>query len=53
MIITFLELAIDLNVFDVKDGVVVEALFETPRITILNAMLILFSRCLLTFDLFL
>ena len=53
LIITFLELAIDLNVFDVKDGVVVEALFETPRITILNTMIILFSRCLLTFDLFL
>ena len=53
LIITFFELPIDLNVFDVKDGVMVEALFQSPRITILDSMIILFSWCMLYFDLFL
>ena len=53
LIIALFELPIDLYVFDVENSVVVEALFQSPRITILNAMFILFSWCLLTFDLFL
>ena len=53
LIVALLELPIDLDVLDVKDGVVVEAFFQSPCITVLNAMVILFSRCLLHFDLFL
>ena len=53
LIIALFKLPIDLNVFDVENGVMVEALFQSPRITILDAMFILFSWCLLTFDLFL
>ena len=53
LIIALFKLPIDLYVFDVENGVMVEALFQSPRITILDAMFILFSWCLLTFDLFL
>ena len=53
LIITLFELSIDLNVLNVKDSVVVEAFFQSPRITILDTMVILFSRCLLYFDLLL
>ena len=53
LIIALFKLPIDLYVFDVENSVVVEALFQSPRITILDAMFILFSWCLLAFDLFL
>ena len=53
LIIALFELPIDLYVFDVENSVMVEALFQSPRITILDAMFILFSWCLLAFDLFL
>lgn len=53
LIVTLLKFAVDLDVFDIKYGVVREAFFETPKLTILHSMLVLVGRSVLDLDLLL
>ena len=53
LIVTLLKFAVDLDIFDVKYGVMREAFFETPKLTILHSMLVLVGGSVLDLDLLL
>ena len=53
MVITLLELAVDLNILDIEHRTVGEAFFGTPVFTVLDAMLVSFGRSMFDLDLLL
>ena len=53
MVITLLELAVDLNILDIEHRTVGEAFFGTPVFTVLDAMFVSFGGSMLDLDLLL